>query len=129
MVQFPFTTDFVFVTILFHVPLGRVPLLVSAGSLMSRAADVALAHIPADRVLLAPVYSWHVVGPVAVLALHGERAPNLADWPWYVAALLAQFAFDLAFSAGREGFAEGVAPAAQLPYMGWACLVDDALAP
>ena len=122
-------TELVFVPMLFLVPLGTVPLLVCAGSLMSRAADVALAHVPADRVLLAPVYSWHVVGPVAVLALHGERAPNLADWPWYVAALLAQFAFDFAFSAGREWFAKGVAPTSQLPYMGWAFLVDSALAP
>src|SRR5204863_182716 len=45
------------------------------------------------------------------------------------AALLAQFAFDFAFSAGREWFAKGVAPTSQLPYMGWAFLVDSALAP
>jgi HD-GYP domain-containing protein (c-di-GMP phosphodiesterase class II) len=122
-------TGLVFVPMLFLVPLGTVPLLVCAGSLLSRAVDVALAHVPPDRLLLAPVYSWHVVGPVAVLALHGERLPRLADWPWYVAALLAQFAFDFAFSGGREWFAKGVALASQLPFMGWAFLVDAALAP
>jgi HD-GYP domain-containing protein (c-di-GMP phosphodiesterase class II) len=122
-------TQLVLVPMLFLVPLGAVPLLVCAGGLLSRLVDVAVEHVPADRLLLAPVYSWHVVGPVAVLALHGERPPQLGDWPWYVPALLAQFAFDFAFSGGREWFAKGVTPTSQLPFMGWAFLVDSALAP
>jgi len=122
-------TQLVVVPMLFLVPLGLAPLLVCAGLVVSRAFDTLVDHVPWDRLLLAPVYSWHAVGPVCVLALHGERAPQLGDWPWYVAALVAQFAFDFAFSAGREWFAKGVAPGSQLPFMGWAFLVDSALAP
>ena len=85
--------------------------------------------MPVDRLLLAPVYSWHVLGPVAILTAAGEPGPRLADWPIYLAALCAQVAVDFVISAGRDLYAKGVSPLSQLPFAGWAFLVDSALAP
>ena len=52
-------------------------------------------------------------------ALYGEGSPSLSQWPIYVAALLAQFAFDFASSAVREWAVLGVPPKMQLRAMAW----------
>ncbi len=122
-------TQLAFVPMLFLLPLGWVPLAVCLGAVVSRGLDICFRGVPADRFLLAPVYSWHAFGPVAVLALAGERGPRLSDWPLYTAAFAAQFAVDLAVSGGREWYAKGIAPHTQLPFLRWTLLADAALAP
>jgi HD-GYP domain-containing protein (c-di-GMP phosphodiesterase class II) len=122
-------TQLVVVPMLFLLPLEWVPLLVCAGGALSRSIDILWRRVPADRLILAPVYSWHVLGPVAVLAAAGHPTPRLADWPLYVAALGAQVGVDFVVSAGRDLYAKGVSPLSQLPFAGWAFLVDSALAP
>ena len=45
-----------------------------------------------------------------MLGLYGEGPPSLSQWPIYLAALFAQFAFDFASSAIREWAVLGVPP-------------------
>jgi len=108
--------------------LDQVPFLVALALLIGKTIVPGRGRAPLDRALLVPVYSWHVMGPVAVLALAGEHAPRLGDWPVYFAALVAQFAVDFAVSGSREWIVKGVRPSSQLPFMGWVFLVDAALA-
>jgi HD-GYP domain-containing protein (c-di-GMP phosphodiesterase class II) len=122
-------TQIVLVPILFLAPLTWAPLIVCAASALSRAFDVVRGRILADRLLLAPVYSWHAFGPVVVLLAAGDRPPQIDHWPVYVVALAAQFGVDLVASGGRDWYARGVPPWTQLRFMGLAFLVDAALAP
>src|SRR5437764_348706 len=122
-------TQIVLVPILFLAPLTWAPFIVCAASALSRAFDVVRGRILADRLLLAPVYSWHAFGPVIVLLAAGDRPPQIDHWPVYVVALAAQFGVDLVASGGRDWYARGVPPWTQLRFMGLAFLVDAALAP
>jgi HD-GYP domain-containing protein (c-di-GMP phosphodiesterase class II) len=121
-------TQVVLVPMLLLLPLNLVPFLVALALLLGKTIVPGRGRAPLDRALLVPVYSWHVMGPVAVLALAGERAPRLGDWPIYFAALVAQFAVDFAVSGSREWIVKGVRPSSQLPFMGWVFLVDAGLA-
>jgi HD-GYP domain-containing protein (c-di-GMP phosphodiesterase class II) len=122
-------TQLVLVPMLFVLPLGWVPLAVAAGLLAGRSVEYAAGRTPLDHALLVLPNSWYAVGPVLVLSAAGETAPRLDRWPIYLAALGAQFAADFCLSAGREYFALRVSPRTLLPYMGWAFVVDAALAP
>src|SRR5205823_1257032 len=122
-------TQLVVVPMLFLLPLAWVPLLVCAGGAVSRSIDIVWRRVPVDRLILAPVYSWHVLGPVAVLAAAGHPTPRLGDWPLYVAALGAQVGVDFVVSAGRDLYVKGVALLSQLSFVGWAVSVDYLLAP
>src|SRR5947208_7875693 len=125
----PLATAIALVSLLSLRPLTWAPLIVCAASALSRAFDVVRGRILADRLLLAPVYSWHAFGPVVVLLAAGDRPPQIDHWPAYVAALVAQFGVDLVASGGRDWYARGVPPWTQLRFMGLAFLVDAALAP
>jgi HD-GYP domain-containing protein (c-di-GMP phosphodiesterase class II) len=122
-------TQLVLVPMLFLLPIGYVPLFVAAGLLFGRLPDFARGRVPLDRALLIAPNSWHSIGPVIVLALAGEQAPNLTHWPLYLAALAAQFVVEFACAAPFDWYVNGVSPTSQLPFMGWAVLVDSALAP
>ncbi len=126
---FALPTQLVLVPMLFVLPLGWVPLAVAAGLLAGRSVEYATHRTPLDHAMLVLPNSWYAVGPVLVLAAAGEDGPRLERWPVYVAALGAQMAADFCLSAGREFVATGVSPLTLLPYMGWAFLVDAALAP
>jgi HD-GYP domain-containing protein (c-di-GMP phosphodiesterase class II) len=86
-------------------------------------------HIHPERVLLRLVDSWHTVGPVVVLALVGEQAPDWTAWPIYLAALLAQYAFEFASCAVRERLVGGLKPRVLAQLMARSQLADAALAP
>src|SRR5205814_4612226 len=108
---------------------GWVPAAVAGGLLLGGSVEYVTRRTPLDHALTVLPGAWHAVGPVLVLAAAGEGPPRLDHWWIYVAALGAQFLTDFVFSAGREVFALGVSPVTLLPYMGWAFLVDAALAP
>jgi HD-GYP domain-containing protein (c-di-GMP phosphodiesterase class II) len=126
---FSVPTQLVLVPMLFVLPLGWVPLAVAAGLLAGRSFEYATHRTPLDHVLLVLPNSWYAVGPVIVLGVAGESAPRLDHWPVYLAALAAQIVVDFCISAPREFAATGVSPVTLVPYMGWAFLVDSALAP
>ena len=126
---FALPTQLVLVPMLFVLPLGWVPFAVAAGLLLGGSLEYVTGRTPLDHALTSPAGALHSVGPVLVLAAAGEAAPGLDHWWLYVAALGAQFLVDAVCSGGREVFSLGVAPMTLLPYMGWAFLVDAALAP
>jgi HD-GYP domain-containing protein (c-di-GMP phosphodiesterase class II) len=103
--------------------------LVIAGSVLDRAPDYLARRKHPDHLLLHFGDAWHAIGPCAVIALAGARAPELGLWPVYVAALAAQFAFDGASGIAREWLASGVSPRLQLRLLIPVFAVDAALAP
>jgi HD-GYP domain-containing protein (c-di-GMP phosphodiesterase class II) len=126
---FALPTELVLVPMLFLLPLGYVPLFVLLGLLLAGAPELLRRRVPLSRALLVVPNSWHAVAPAAVLALAGESPARLGHWPLYAGALAAQFAFDFARGAAHDWYVNGVSPASQLPFIGWAFLVDTALAP
>ena len=126
---FALPTQLVLVPMLFVLPLGWVPFAVAAGLLLGGSVEYLTRRTPLDHALTVVPGALHSVGPVVVLAAAGEAAPRLDHWWLYVAALGAQFVMDALCSGGREVFCLGVSPLTLLPFMGWAFLVDAALAP
>jgi len=122
-------TQLFLVPMLFVLPLGIVPACVGAGFLLSDLPLVLRREAPPERALVLLLSSWYAIGPVVVLQLAGEPAPQLSDWPIYVTALAAQFALDFAASAGRARFSFGISPLSQVVPMASVWAVDAALAP
>jgi HD-GYP domain-containing protein (c-di-GMP phosphodiesterase class II) len=122
-------TQLVLVPMLFLLPLGIVPFAVAGGIMLANLVEHAEGHYALERVFVRLANAWHAVGPVLVLALAGEHAPSLGDWPLYLAALGAQFTFDFASVAARERLALGVPTRVLLPHLSRAWAVDSALAP
>lgn len=122
-------TQLVLVPMLFLLPPATVPLCVAAGILIGTWLENVAGKVHPERVALALVSSWYSVGPALVLLASGSGAPAWGDWPWYLAALAAQFAVDGACAATWGRFALGISPLDQLRYMPYAWAVDVALAP
>jgi HD-GYP domain-containing protein (c-di-GMP phosphodiesterase class II) len=120
-------TQLVLVPMLFVLPLGWVPLFVALGLVLGYLPEVI--RVSPDRVLLFAPNAAHSLGPVAVLALAGERAPRLHEWPILLVALAAQFLVDASVQSAHQWYVNGVTPRALLPFMRWTFLVDAALAP
>ena len=118
----------VFVPMLFVFPVAYVPLLVAAGIVLGNLIDYARGTIHLERVFLRVVNAWHALGPVLVLGIAGEAPPSLDQWPLYLGALAAQFAFDFASAAVYERLTQGVLPSVQLRAMSLVWLVDATLA-
>jgi HD-GYP domain-containing protein (c-di-GMP phosphodiesterase class II) len=122
-------TELLLVPMLFALPLGWVPLAVAAAYVGGSVVDAARGRIHPERIALRLVDSWHVVGPVLVLAIAGEQEPSWRDWPIYVLALLAQYVFELASCSAWERYVNGTSPALLFRYMVRSQLADAALAP
>jgi signal transduction histidine kinase len=119
----------VFVPMLLLLPTPWVPLLVCAGWLLGTLPDVLSRRIHPDRLILVPANCWFSIGPALVLVAAGAQTPDWSDWPWYVLALAAQFAFETASTATREWFGRGIAPHVQLRLGRWIMAIDALLAP
>ena len=122
-------TQLVLVPMLFVLPLGLVPLCVTAGLVLHALLDRGSLRRQVERLPLRLVNSWHAVGPTAVLAAAGQPAFAWAHWPVYAGALAAQFALDFASVATRQRLAGRFSPRSQLGFMGIVYLVDAGLAP
>jgi HD-GYP domain-containing protein (c-di-GMP phosphodiesterase class II) len=122
-------TGLIFVPMLFLLPLGFVPLAICGALLLGAATDLLRRGLPIERILIVPLNSWYSIGPVAVLAIAGERSPRLSDWPLYVGALVAQCAVDYGIQAPHQRFVNGLPFSLAARYMSWAFLVEAALAP
>jgi len=122
-------TQLVLVPMLLLLPAALVPLLVAFAMLLARLPDYLGRHVHPDRSLLHFGDAWFAVGPAAILAIADPGAPDVAHWPVYVAALVAQIAFDTGSSMLRERLAYGVPPALQLKVLGLVFGIDAALTP
>jgi HD-GYP domain-containing protein (c-di-GMP phosphodiesterase class II) len=122
-------TQLVLIPMLALLPVQYVPLCVLAGLLLERVPEYARGHVPLDRSLLRFVNSWHAVGPALVLVAAGQPEPTPRHLHVYALALLAQFAFDFASTALRDGLGLGVSPLSLVRFMVWIWAVDSALTP
>jgi HD-GYP domain-containing protein (c-di-GMP phosphodiesterase class II) len=122
-------TQLVLVPMLFLLPLGLVPLCVTAGLVLHALLDRRSLRRYVERLPLRLVNSWHAVGPVAVLAAFGGSGFAWTRWPVYAAALGAQFALDIASVAARQTLAGRFSAGSQVRFMGTVYLVDAGLAP
>ncbi len=119
----------VFVPVLFLVAPAWAPLVVVGGLVLARLSDIVRYRHPTREVLVAVGNSWFAVGPALVLAAAGVAAPAPEHWPWYLLALVMQFAGDTATGAAREWLVLGVPPRLQLRMTGLVFLVDILLTP
>jgi len=122
-------TQLVLVPMLFVLPLQVVPIAVAGGLMLGSLLDWLSRRIAFERIALNLVNSCHSVGPVVVLAVSGDATLTWSSWPIYVAALAAQFSFELSAVAGQERIAHGIHPRTLAPHILRGQLVDAALAP
>jgi len=101
-------TQLVFVPMLFLLPPADVPLLVVGAILADRIPELHKEEIHPSRLLVMLADGWYTVGPALVLVAAGVADPTWSDWPVYVAALAAQFAFDGARTAAAATAGEGI---------------------
>jgi HD-GYP domain-containing protein (c-di-GMP phosphodiesterase class II) len=122
-------TELVLVPMLFALPLADVPIVVAAGLMLASLADWAKGGKSLSRAVLNLVASWHAIGPVVLLALVYDGGLDWERWWVYAAALLVQFAFELAGIGAYELIARGTSPRQLAPHILRTQLVDFALAP
>lgn len=121
----------VFVPMWFVVDPALLPLAVAGGQVLGNVFASALARERHHwrRVFIGLPDAWYAMGPAMVLASFSVGEPTLADWPIYVLALGAQFAFDGVSAVLRTQAAVGVRPRDQVALIAWMWMVDAALAP
>jgi HD-GYP domain-containing protein (c-di-GMP phosphodiesterase class II) len=122
-------TELVLVPMLFLLPTPVVPLVVSLSWLLGRLIDYASGRTSVHRAFHVFGDCWHAVGPALVIVAAGAQTFSWDDWPIYLAALAAQFAFDFAAATGRAWLIDGTPPAAVVRMIGPVYGLDAALAP
>jgi diguanylate cyclase (GGDEF)-like protein len=114
------------VAMLFLLPVTVVPLAVIVAQLI--AEPIRLRDGRWRRVVAVRLCSgWHAIGPVLVFLIAEPGPADLADWPIYGAALLAQFVFDIGTSLIRE-YALGRRLTVLVRPMCWSVCLDTLLA-
>jgi HD-GYP domain-containing protein (c-di-GMP phosphodiesterase class II) len=122
-------TELILVPMLFLLPTPAVPLAVACSDLLGRGYDYASGHTSVHRAFHALGDCWHAVGPALVLVAAGAQVFSWDEWPVYLVALLAQFAFDFVAAAIRERFIDGVSVRTLGGLVAPVYALDGALAP
>jgi HD-GYP domain-containing protein (c-di-GMP phosphodiesterase class II) len=124
-----YPTMLVFVPALFVLPTPVVPLVAVLAVLGQQVPRLISREIRPAMVPVSIADCWFTLGPALVIVLAGAERFSWSRWPVYVAALLAQFAFDAGGALTWSWIAEGIKPRVQLPLLMWLYVVDLALAP
>jgi hypothetical protein len=122
-------TVVVFIPALFVLPTPLVPLVAVVVLLLGRTPELVRTRARLAMLPASVADSWYTMGPALVIVLAGADRFAWSHWPVYVAALAAQFLFDIVATVGRCWVGEGIRPAVQLPLLTWLYVVDLALAP
>jgi HD-GYP domain-containing protein (c-di-GMP phosphodiesterase class II) len=122
-------TELVLVPMLFLLPTPAVPLIVSLSWALGRVVDHATGRTSVHRAFHVFADCWHAVGPALILIVAGAQIFSWTDWPVYVLALFAQFAFDFGATATRMRLIEGSSPRVELRLIVPVYALDAALAP
>jgi HD-GYP domain-containing protein (c-di-GMP phosphodiesterase class II) len=122
-------TELVLVPMLFLLPTPAVPLVVSVSWVLGRLIDYATGNTNVARAFHVFGDCWHAVGPALVLILAGSQVFAWTDWPVYLLALAAQFAFDFGATSIRANLIDGTPPGTGLRLMLPVYGLDGALAP
>jgi putative nucleotidyltransferase with HDIG domain len=126
---FAVPTQVVLVPMLLLLPTPTVPLLVALALVLTTLADAVRGSVARDRALLSVADAWFAVAPALVLVAGGAQTPDWGDWPIYLAALAAQFAFDSTIFVARVWACLGEHPRLVIPELKTAYRVDVLLAP
>jgi putative nucleotidyltransferase with HDIG domain len=103
-------TQIVFVAVLLTLPPAWAPAVAVGGLILGRAPDYLRGRRHPARALLALRDSWYALGPAVVLAAAHVHGAHWNDWPWWIAALTAQFAVDLLVAIVLERISYGAFP-------------------
>jgi HD-GYP domain-containing protein (c-di-GMP phosphodiesterase class II) len=122
-------TELVLVPMLFLLPTAAVPLIVAGSDLLGRAYDYLSGQTNVQRAFHTLGDCWYAVGPALVLLAAGAHAISWDEWPVYLLALLAQFAFDFVPAAIRERVIDGVSVRTLGRLVAPVYALDGALAP
>lgn len=124
-----YPTMLVFVPMLFVLPTAIVPLFAMVAILLGSVPGILRGKTPLTRLPANAADAWFSLGPALVLVLAGTDRFSWTHWPIYVAALFAQFGFDMVATLARCWIAEGIKPRVQAPLLLWVYSVDAMLAP
>jgi putative nucleotidyltransferase with HDIG domain len=122
-------TELVLVPMLFLLPTPAVPLVVSLSWALGRLTDHFAGVITIRRAFHVFADCWHAIGPALVIVVAGAQTFSWGNWPVYLLALLAQFAFDFVAASGRAWLIDGTPPLAVGKMIGPVYALDAALAP
>jgi putative nucleotidyltransferase with HDIG domain len=122
-------TQLVFVPMLFLLPAGVIPSAVAVAMVLDRLPDMLRGRVHRERALVSVSDAWFAVGPALVFLVADPGAPAAADWPVYLAALLAQFTFDGVASSIRSSAGLGTGLLAHVRELRVVWTVDALLAP
>jgi putative nucleotidyltransferase with HDIG domain len=122
-------TELVLVPMLFLLPLELVPLYVALALLLAHVPDFVLGRRHPERAAVLIGSARHALGPALVLTAVASHGPRLSDWPYYLAALAAQFAIDALGFTLREWMITGLPARSDAAAVLSAFGVDTALAP
>ena len=122
-------TQLVFVPMLFLLPTPLVPLVVSVSWALGKVFEQASGEATIHRAFNVFGDCWHAVGPALVLIAAGAQTFAWDDWPIYLLALFAQFAFDFGATEIRSKLVDGTPVREQLRLQIPVYALDGALAP
>jgi HD-GYP domain-containing protein (c-di-GMP phosphodiesterase class II) len=95
---FAVPTEGLFVAMWFLLPPRMLPLVVCLALLLATVPELVRGRRQVERLALTVGSAWHAVGPALVFLAAGARAPRWQVVPLCLAALAAQFLFELATS-------------------------------
>jgi HD-GYP domain-containing protein (c-di-GMP phosphodiesterase class II) len=121
-------TQLILVPMLFALPIGIVPAAVAGALVLRTIGDRPSPLRDPTRVFPLFLSAVHSFGPVLVIAFAGGLPLRLSAWPIYVAALVAQFAFDFG-NICVNVLANRVSLRTLFGFVGLVFIVDATLAP